>query len=752
MNNFKVNDKRQDMQFEIAFTEAHKAAKKKYSNKAEIELAALKAQYPAILHDVMADDLFVGRHDFGAVGYGIQHQTGGFGFFIHEDQVVNELENAKGTMAYREALHDLLVYWRRECTDKKVMNDMPDEIREALPSDDWIGESLPAVPILRMAGTYMDFDKLVQIGIPGLEAEVAEHIEKAKVSGGDVALFESMLGALTLFKDICDYYIARLVKLGEDVSEERKEEFTAMIQVLNRIKSNAPETLREAVQLTWLYGLLTPAIEYGRMDVYLADLYVKDIDSGLITEEEALSYIQNYFRLIDHLDCETDGRVIVGGYGRRNPENGDRFSLVAIEACRTVKEVLPQFTLRFNKETPKEVWDAAMKCIEEGRTYPLLYNDDVLVPGVMEAFDVDRERALSYMPLGCGEIEFDHYSFGTPSGSLNALKILELTLRGGFDHVSGKQFNPKVKGLEACESYEEFYAQYQAMLKYYIEAQAAFEAYQYKKVGEMHPYMFVSMLYDGCLDSGKAIFDGGCQYYAGTLEVYGYVNAADSLAAIKKLVFEERTITAEHMMATLEDNFFDSAYERKLMLDAPKYGNDDAYVDDIAVELHGYINKVTKDSAPKVGLESYLTVYINNAQNTTLARWVGATPDGRKSGIAMANANNPAPGQDKTGVTAMLNSLLKLPTNDNAGMVQNVRFTRELYKQSSEKVHTLIDSYFDRGGAQAMITVLGKEDLKNALDRPEEYKDLIVRVGGFSARFVELQKDVQKEIYERVTY
>jgi pyruvate-formate lyase len=153
-----------------------------------------------------------------------------------------------------------------------------------------------------------------------------------------------------------------------------------------------------------------------------------------------------------------------------------------------------------------------------------------------------------------------------------------------------------------------------------------------------------------------------------------------------------------------------------------------------------------------VGLKSYLCVNINNAQNTTLARWVGATPDGRKAGTPLANANNPSSGTDRHGLTAMLNSIVKLPHNNMAGMVQTMRFTRETWTHQDGKVQVLIADYFKRGGAQAMITVVGKDDLYNAMRHPEEYKDLIVRIGGLSARFVSLQKDVQQEIYDRTTY
>jgi pyruvate-formate lyase len=393
-----------------------------------------------------------------------------------------------------------------------------------------------------------------------------------------------------------------------------------------------------------------------------------------------------------------------------------------------------------------------MRCIEEGRTYPLLYNDDVLVPAIMKEYGVGRARAESYVPLGCGEFEFDHYSFATPSGALNAVKILEIAMHGGWEPVGRRPFGPQTKGLKDCASFEEFYGVYKTHLDFYAEAQAKFEAYEYKKTGELHPFMFVSMLYDGCCESGKAIFDGGCRSYNGTLELYGVINAADSLVAIRELVFEKKLIGAERLLEILRLNFMGCERERKLMMDCPKYGNDDEIADAMAVGLQKYLCEKIIEQAPKAGLDSYFAVIINNAQNTTLARWAGASPDGRKAGTPYANANNPSMGADRNGLTAMINSLLKMPTDNNAGTVQNLRLTRELFQSSREKVHALIESYFDRGGAQFMITVVGKDDLARAMDDPAQYKDLIVRVGGFSARFVDLPKDVQKEIFERVTY
>lgn len=753
MNNFKVKKKRKDLQFEIEFTKVYREAKLKYSHPAQIELACLKAQYPAIMHGIEENDLFAGRIEFGAVGLGIQHQTGGFGFYINEPRVIYELENKAGSGKYREDLHEMLVFWRSENTNAKVLKDIPDEIKCALPSDNWLGEPLPAGPILRMAGSYLDFDKLVKIGIPGLETEVRHHLAREQKNNGDAVLFDSMLGALKLLRKVCLYYKNQaLHKSAKEKDPSRAKQYEIMAQILENITVRKPETLREAIQLVWIYSLLTPQIEFGRMDLYLGDLYVNDIYNGIISEQEALEMMQSFFRLIDHLDCEVDGRVIIGGYGRRNKNNADRFCLIAIEACRTVKEVLPQFTLRFSKETLAEVWNAAMQCIEEGRTYPLLYNDDVLIPGIMKAYGVDRKRAESYVPLGCGEIEFDHYSFGTPSGYLNMLKTLEVAMHGGYDPVSKKYFGPVTKPFDRCLSFEEFYQEYKKHLNYYVDAEAKFEMYQYQKTGELHAFMYVTMLYDKCCERGKAVFNGGCASLNGTLELYGLVNAADSLVAIKKLVFEDKKLTAKQMLTILNSNFSGYERERKMMIDCPKYGNDDSYADFMAIDLHKYICKEISLQAPKVGLDTNLAVIINNSQNTTLARWVSASADGRKAGTSMANGNNPSSGADKNGITAMINSLLKLSHDNHAGMVQNIRLSREIFASEREKVHYFIKNYFERGGAQAMITVVSKHDLDNAMKNPDEYRDLIVRVGGFSARFVDLPKDVQKEVFERVTY
>lgn len=755
MNNYKVKNPRKDLTFEIAFTKAHRDALKKYDRIEEIELACRKAQYPAILHPIQDEDVLAGRVQMGYVGFGMEHQTGGFGFYCNEKKLVELLEQQTGNAKYREDIHDLLTYWKGRTSNHIVLHDTPADIKPALFTDNWRELPIPASPIVRISGTYVNYDKLCRLGLNGLEAEIQSYLDAARSEGRDTVLYACMLGELQHICEVCLWYASQAAELAAAEPDPiRQKKLVRMQKALTGIAKHAPQSLQEAAQLAWIYTIMTPSTEFGRLDVYLGDFYCHDIDNGVLTEREALEIIQSMFRLMDSLDCDTTGRLFIGGYGRRNPENADRFCMTAIEACRTVREILPQFSIRFNKQTPKAVWEACLRCIEEGRTYPILYNDDVLVGDMMQAFDVDRTLAEQYLPLGCGEIEFDHYSYGTPSGSLNCLKILELAVRGGYEPMMGWTLGGQTEltKLVDCKSFDEFYASYKRLLRYYISAQAKYQKYQYEKIGSMHPFLEASMLYDGCLEKGRAVFDGGCYYYGGTLENYGNVNSANSLAAIKKAVFEDRSVSAEELVAAMNDNFYGHERTRKTLMDCPKYGNDDDYVDQIFVDLHLYISRTIREQAPKVGLDSYLGVTINNAQNTTLGRWVGATPDGRRAGMPMANANNPAPGTDKNGLPAMLNSLRKPPHNVHAGMVQNLRLSRETISGNREKIYGLIDDYFACGGAQLMISVVGREDLKHAMERPEDYKDLIVRIGGLSQRFVALNKDVQQEIYDRSTY
>jgi len=217
-------------------------------------------------------------------------------------------------------------------------------------------------------------------------------------------------------------------------------------------------------------------------------------------------------------------------------------------------------------------------------------------------------------------------------------------------------------------------------------------------------------------------------------------------------IFEKKLFSLKKLVEVLDADFEGFDQERLAMMQAPKYGNDDPNADDLAADLHDFICKYTRDQREKTGLDSYLVVNINNDANTTLGRHTSASADGRKAFTSMSNGNSPSPGMDKNGPTALLNSLVKPDPALHAGIVQNMKFSKQMFSTYRTQLEALLKTYFKNNGTQAMITVVGKDDLVNAMKDPEKYYDLIVRVGGFSARFVELSKEVQLEILNRTLY
>ena len=748
-----------DFSVELKFTEAYRNSI--YEHIAIREAKCLQAQFPDVLDEIEANDLLAGRTNWRYVGFSPHNAPDdcGYGYFCHERKIIEAIEQGSIPIDQRDGVMEILHFWKTETSQRKVEaaftpKMVPVLCREEIEYLPFNYKPMIAQPLYRMAGVFVDYKKLLRLGIPGLEKEINQHRDNAKASNGDHQLYDGMLIALQAFTDSCWYYQKQV--LGKAIVENDNKRATDLYKLAEVLEKNAtcrPETFYEALQLTWLYTLICGSMELGRMDIYLGDFYVHDIDKGIISEEEALALMRSLWKLINDLFRVVDGRVIVGGKGRANEKNADRFALLALKTTRTYgRAVLPQLTLRFYEGMNPELMKQAISLIGGGHTFPLLYNDDVLVPAVVKAHDVPVEIAEQYVPLGCGEIVLDYMGYGTPSGSLNILKALDVTLRDGIDHISGKRLGLPTGDLHDFKSFDELFEAFKKQLAFFIEILADHQDLEYLITGQTSAYLYLSMLYDDCIERGKGIFAGGIRYLGGSLESFGLVNAADSLAAIKNQVFDKKAISADRLIDVLNKNFVGYEKEHKLLKDSPKYGNDDKYVDEIMMELHDFVCNTIRDQRERTNLDWYLNVVINNGQNTTLGRWVGATADGRKAGGAMANANTPSGGNDKKGITALINSIVKPDPSIHAGAVQNLRFGYDFYVDNKNKFESLLDTYFKKGGSQAMITVINRGDLERALEEPEKHNDLFVRVGGFSARFIDLSKDIQLEILSRTTY
>lgn len=719
------------------------------SHKAIREVKCMEQMYPAVFCDIEPGDLFAGRIQMSLIGF--SPEPGGLGYYCDEPAIRRQLEEGDYPESLRTEMEEILAFWKRENTAAKVRAAYPPDVTEALPSDKWDKEPVAAAPLYRMAGSYLDYEKLLENGIPGMKRMAAEYEAKANRQGGNAELFRGMEMALELLVKCCKHYHDMALRMAS-LTEAERLNLLEMAAALEKISTDRPKTLREAIQLMWLYILISGTYNYGRVDVILGDYLASDLESGILTMDQAQELFNGFWRLIVARKTTWNGRVILGGKGRRNVKNADAAAMLAMEASRVVRDIEPQLTLRLYEGMAPKLLDKALEVIGEGCTYPMLYNDDVNVPAVSHAFRVDEELAEEYVPFGCGEYVLDHKSYGSPNGIINLLKVLEITLHNGHDGITGKRTGLTTGEFQDFETFEELVEAYQKQAEYFVSALAKQEEIEYRVAGESAAFLFLSMLMDDCMERGKGVFSGGIRYLGGTVETYGNINTADSLTAIKEVVYDRKLITPKRLLEALDVDFEGYDEIRKMLVNVAKYGNDDAQADDMAVMVHEHICNTVRDQIDKVDLHSYLVVVINNSANTTLGRYTAASADGRKKGVYMANANNPWSGNDKKGLTAMLNSLVKLKPDIHAGAVQNMKFSPELFRGEGSLVKSLLKTYFENGGTQAMLSVVKKEDLEQAMVCPEKHGNLFVRVGGFSARFVELERAVQMEILNRTHY
>ena len=720
---------KEQLEFLCSFTQAHSEHQDDpFAREAE----CLRLQFAAQLLPPREGDLLVGRRTEFAIGFAPERLVSGVGYYCDETRLDALRRDASLGAAEREQIDALAAYWRGKTTVDKIKARYTSEMRTLLTHGPLDKEPGVGFPLYRMAGSQADPEQLLCRGIIG----TLERLEQK--SGENPKLFAALRAVLLDMSDICLRYAQLLRHMAEAAVGARIQTLYQMAENMEWISLRPPKTMWQAMQLAYLYYVLAGSFNYGRPDEYLGGYLEADLASGELTEAKAYALVRSLWEMVIERGPAWDGRIALGGRGRRNERAADRFAMLGLDASHELRDILPQLTFRFYEGMNPRLYEKAMKMLGDGVTYPILYNDDVNIPSVMHAFCVDEKTAERYLPFGCGEYILYGQSFGTPSGAINLLHGLNTLIASG--------------ALSRHADFESFYQAYLAELGRIIRLLAEQEKLEYDVCAEEAAFLYFTLLYDDCVERAAPMFAGGVRYLGGTLETYGNTNSADSLAAIKQLVYEEKRVRAEVLQQALEADFDGQEDLRRLLLSAPKFGNDDPKADEIAVRLHDDVCGMIRQSAAPSGLDSYLNVIINNSMNTTFGLTTGASADGRHANTFMANANNPTGGMDKSGITAMLNSMVKLRVHEHAGSVQNMRFSREMFGALLPKTKGLLRAYFASGGSQAMVSVMGRGDLESAMERPEEYRNLLVRVGGFSAHFVDLDKDVQLELISRTLY
>jgi pyruvate-formate lyase len=735
---------------QLALMEEYTETYKRYANsdKARREVECLKIIYPTLFRHIEEKDLIAGRLDFLPIGFGCVTSVGGVGHYC----VFHKLRAFKETLVTSEeksrvdALYD---FWQGYDLKTLYCQDILGDATTGF----FMQYEPPYMATARLSGMMLNYQKLVDLGVDGLKSEVRRRITETK--GANEFLLASF-DALELFQEVVAHEaeLCREARVG--ATPERIAQLKLMEKDLLAIREAKPQTFHQALQLIWLYALCAGCINYGRLDTVLGPFLKHDLDFGVITEQGAYDYVRSLWTLIENRRTTVNGRVIVGGQGRPDPNAADIFARVCLKVCKDCRYVEPQFTLRFDSTTPDDIMDMAYDAIGAGATYPTLYNDDVEVPAVEYGMRVPRKIAEQYVPFGCTEFVIQGKSVGTPNTLINLVKILSMSLNGGVDPWDGvdKSDGVKVLPLEELDTFDKLYDNYKHLLDRYLDKAAADQYHSYEVMNREVSFLFTSILMDDCLERGKALLDEGVEILGGCIETYANINTSDALWALKTLVYDEKRYTLKQVVNACNDDFQGPGEER-LRLDlwhADKYGNDLDGVDAMANDLYEYVAKGVRNRGIDAGIGYFLIVISNNQTNTDWGHKTAATPDGRHAGVYLNPANNPQGGAATSGPTAMLNSLAKFDARYHAGSVQNIKFTPRMFNHDRKKVKQLFKTYFKRGGCQLMVTVCDKGALEDAQVHPEKYPDLIVRVAGYSAVFVDLPRDVQDEVISRTLW
>ena len=719
------------------------------------ELKCLEVSLPAAVAPVQDGDLLAGRRMFRPLGVAPSYwddDTDGLdnvSFYADIGRLERVMNRPSQTPENRAAIAGLIEFWKKENVNAKVRAKFDPVMCREMPSDLWSVDSGVIFGLYRLVFSQLDYDKLVRIGLPGLRAEVLARMEDAELTENQRDFLQALSSLTDLLTEILGLYETQLrsrLETGADPGW-----ILPILESLARLKTGAPACFHDALQLVWIYSAMTGGRDFGRMDVYLGDLYAQDLDSGRLTEEEAVELLLSFYRLMRDTDSR-DGRIVMGGLGRRNPENADRVSLAIMKAGIRFRDLKPEFSLRMYKGLSEEVIQLALRMLGEGMTYPLLFNDEASVCTVENTMHVSRKEAEQYGFFGCGEYVLGHRSIGTPNDIINLAKALEVTLHEGTDPVRRCPHGLNLGAPESFDTFEKLLSVYQRQVEYFTEIAARHQRLVYDTVRENSAMLMMSLLMDDCVARAKPLVDGGVRYLAGTYETYGNTTVSDSLTAIREVVYEQKLLSLRELVEILDADFTGHEELRRKLLQCPKFGNDDPAADEMARIVNTHVFETTARQAEAQGLSSYLVVMINNGANVDLGRCTLATADGRRAFTYLSNGNNPMAGMDHSGLPALLRSLASTRMDLTAGTAQNLKLSTDLFTRHPDVVRDLIDTAFEMGILSLNISVMNRGEMEDAMIHPELHQNLFVRVGGFSARFVSLDKGTQADMLSRALY
>ena len=670
----------------------------------------------------------------------------------------------------RAAYRDIIIpYWKGKSNRDRIFQNLPQEWKEAYTAGVFTEFQEQRAPGHTALGI-----KMFRTGLLDLKEEIAESLAKTDLVNDPEGVDKrDELRAMDIVCDAMIRYAERYAERLEELAAEekdpvRKKELEKMAAICRRVPAHAPTTVHEALQHYWFIHLgvvteLNPwdSFNPGRLDQSLYPLYKKQLEEGPVTQEEVYEMLQSFWvKFNNHpsppkvgvtaeeSNTYTDFCLInVGGVKEDGSDGVNEMSYILLDVIREMRLLQPSSMIQVSKKNPDRFIRAAVEIIKTGFGQPSVFNTDALVQEMLRA-GKDVRDARNGGCSGCVETG----AFGTEAyiltGYFNLPKILELTLNDGFDKRTGKQIGLKTGTATDYRTYEELFAAYKAQVQHFMRIKLTGNNIIERIFMKYMPVPFLSVLIEDCIRNGKDYMCGGARYNSSYVQGVGLGSITDMLTALRYHVYDKKTIAMETMEKALANDF--KGFEElqyQLVYHTPKYGNDDDYADEQEVQVFDmYYDVLSGHKSPRGA--DYRVNMLPTTCHVYFGKVTGATPDGRNAWKVLSEGISPVQGADTNGPTAVIRSAAKIDHIKTGGTLLNQKFTPSLLstEEGCNNLVHLIRAYFRMDGHHIQFNVVDADTLREAQKHPEDYRDLIVRVAGYSDYFNDLGEDLQNEI------
>ena len=670
---------------------------------------------------------------------------------------------------------EIAPYWMNKTLQAYGTSIMPRKTNELF----WLASIFVLTEIAGISHVAINYPRLLKTGFKGILQFVSDKIKRFEETKDympeDIEKAQFYKAAKIAAEAIIKFgkrYATKAEELADrETNENRKEELLEIAKICKKVPENPPETFHEALQFVWLTQVALhqenyeQAISMGRVDQYLYPYYVKDVEKGILDRDKAVELVACFLikanelvPLFNSLVMEyfagqpINMSITLGGMDENGNDAVNELTYVFLDAAKLVKMRQPNIHVRIHKNTSPQFLKYIAEYVKSGVNNIALFGDEVIIK-VLKRLKIPEEEARNYSTIGCVEFAPFGNSFTSSDAALFNIAIcLEFALNNGYSLILRRKIGPETGDPRNFKSIEDVIEAFRKQVAYFVKHMCIGCNCLEIANQVIKPTPLLSLCVDGPLEQGRDITLGSAKYNFIGVQMVGLADVADSLAAIDKLVFKEKKITMEELLEALRTNFEGREDLRQMLLnEAPKYGNDDDEADKFAqIVAQIYSEEVMRHINVRGG------IFIPGAYPMTtfvpFGRFVGALPSGRKAREPLSNGVSPASGSERKGLTASMRSVTKVDYSLYPnGVSYTVTLPPDLFSgyEGTEKLAALIKTYFELEGMHMHFNVVDIETLIEAQKNPEKYRDLIVRVAGWSAYFVELTKDVQDQIIQR---